>query len=295
MLRKIIGWFSNRNSDDEIDEFPKRQIKQKKTKKLEANRTDIAAKFGNTIMLESILAICVLLVTSLLTITSPSPMNMSSMSMGTSPSSSSSPAPGSTEQMDGMSMHNAKNSSYVKDAKILNVNTKIEINPLHSGFNTFKITFTTPNGKPYSNISTVRMIFKNNQADIGPITTSLKPVSTGVYTIFGGYISQPGEWNIAIAAQRPSNYDLNYRFTSNVNETTTGIVPSASSSNVGNSNASKEMEPMSSDNGIHEAMPVFDSFTVITIGLAAIVAVSSGYFYKRSKQELKKTVDLLES
>ena len=73
-----------RNSDDEIDEFPKRQIKQKKTKKLEANRTDIAAKFGKTIMLESILAICVLLVTSLLTITSPSPMNMSSMSMGTS-------------------------------------------------------------------------------------------------------------------------------------------------------------------------------------------------------------------
>ena len=33
-----------RNSDDEIDEFPERQIEQKKTKKLEANRTDIAAK-----------------------------------------------------------------------------------------------------------------------------------------------------------------------------------------------------------------------------------------------------------
>ena len=252
-----------RNSDDEIDEFPERQIKQKKTKKLEANRTDIAAKFGKTIMLESILAICVLLVTSLLTITSPSPMNMSSMSMGTSSSPSSSPAPGSTEQMDGMSMHNTENSSYVKEAKILNVNTKIEINPLHSGFNTFKITFTTPDGKPYSNISTVRMIFKNNQADIGPITTSLKPVSTGVYTITGGYISQPGEWNIAIAAQRPSNYDLNYRFNSNVNETSAGIVPSASSSSVGNSNASMEMGSMSSDNGIQETMPVFDSFTVI--------------------------------
>ena len=138
-------------------------------------------------------------------------------------------------------MHNAKNRSYVKEAKILNVNTKIEINPLHSGFNTFKITFTTLDGKPYSNISTVRMIFKNNQADIGPITTSLKPVSTGVYTITGGYISQPGEWNIAIAAQRPSNYDLNYRFNSNVNETSAGIVPSASSSSVGSSNASMEM------------------------------------------------------
>jgi len=70
---------------------------------------------------------------------------------------------------------------------------------------------------------------------------------------------------------------------------------SASSSAVDNSNASMEMGSMSSDNGIKETMPVFDSFAVITIGLAIIVAVGSGYFYKRSKQELKKTVELLGS
>lgn len=284
-----------RNTVDDIDEFRKKQIKQKKTKKLNANRTDIARKFGKTIMLESIIAICVLLVASLLTITSPNPMNMSSMSMGSSSSPASTPAPASTVQMDSMSMNTAKNSSYVKEVKILDVNTKIEINPFHPGFNTFKIAFTTPDGKPYSNISTVRMIFKNDQADIGPITTTLKPVSTGVYTVTGGYISQPGVWNIAIAAQRPSDYDLNYKFTSNVNETSTGIEPSTSSSIVGNSNANMEMGSMSSDNGIQETMPVFDSFAVITIGLATIVAVGSGYFYKRSKQELKKTVELLES
>jgi len=55
-----------------------------------------------------------------------------------------------------------------------------------------------------------------------------------------------------------------------------------------------EMGSMSSDNDIQETMPVFNSFTVITIGLATPVAVGSG-FYKRSKQELKKTVELLES
>ena len=64
--------------------FAKRQIKQKKTKKLNSNKTNIARKFGKTIMIESILAICVLLVASLLTITSPNPMNISSMSMGSS-------------------------------------------------------------------------------------------------------------------------------------------------------------------------------------------------------------------
>ena len=91
-------------------------------------------------MMESVLAICVLLVASLLTITSPNPMNMSSMSMGSSSSPFLLMLP--QYQMAGMSMNNAKNSSYVKEVKILNVNTKIEINPFHSGFNTFKITFT---------------------------------------------------------------------------------------------------------------------------------------------------------
>ena len=98
-----------------------------------------------------------------------------------------------------------------------------------------------------------------------------------------------------MAAQRPSDYDLNYRFTSNVTDTSIGIMSGASSSSSGNSNASMEMSSMSSDNGIQETMPVFDSFTAITIGLATIVAVGSGYFYKRSKQELKKTIELLES
>ena len=186
------------NTADDIDELRKRQIKQTKKKKLNSNRADIVRKFGKTIMLESILAICVLLVSSLLTITSPNPTNISLTSM----SSSSSPTPASPVQMDGMSMNTAKNSSYVKEVKILDVNTKIEINPFQTGFNTFKITFITPDGKPYSNISTVRMIFKNDQTGIGPITTTLKPVSTGVYTITGGYISQPGVWNIAIGSSK---------------------------------------------------------------------------------------------
>jgi hypothetical protein len=288
---------SNIPNTDDIEEFRKRQIRQKKTEKWKANRTDIATKFGKTIMIESVLAICVLLVASLLTITSPNPMSMSSMNKGTSSSSPSSSLPthASTDQMAGMSMNNAKNSSYVKDVKILDVNTKIEINPLHSGFNTFKITFTGTDGKPYSNLSTVRMIFKNAQADFGPITTSLKPVSAGVYTITGGYISQPGEWNIAIAAQRPSEYDLNYRFTSNVNDTSTGLISGASSSTGGDSNPNMEMGAMPSNNSIQEPVPVFDSFAVITIVLAAIVGGSSFYFYKRSKKELERILELLGS
>jgi nitrogen fixation protein FixH len=137
-------------------------------------------------------------------------MSAGSMNMNSSPTSM------SNEAMHGMAMSNIKNTTFVKEVKILGVNTKIEINPFHSGFNTFKITFTDADGKPFSKTSAVRMIFKNDEADIGPITTNLKPISPGVYTIIGGYISQPGQWNIAMAAQRPSDYDLNHRFSSMV-------------------------------------------------------------------------------
>lgn len=46
---------------------------------------------------------------------------------------------------------------------------------------------------------------------------------------------------------------------------------------------------------VQEPIPVFDSFAVITIVLAAIVGGSSFYFYKRSKKEFVRTLELLES
>jgi hypothetical protein len=243
---------------------------------------DIASKFGITIKFESLIAIAVLLVASLLTITSPSPMKMGSMSM------SSTSAISNTGIQD-MSLQNLKNGSYIKETKIMNVNTKIEINPFHSGFNTFKVTFTDSNGKPYGNISTVRMVFKNDQADIGPITANLKSISTGVYAITGGYISQPGDWKISIAAQRPSNYDLNYRLNSKVNSTTTGQMQSGESLASGNNNANIIQTE------VEEPIPVFDSFALIAIILAVIVGVGSYYFYRKSKNELNKTLELLGS
>ena len=197
----------------------KRYNRRKNSRKIKENKIDIFGKFSKTIKIESLVAIGVLLVASILTVTSP-PTTTSSMSMPSMDEGSHTMvmSDGSVMTMNGVSMSNLKNNrQYVKEVKILNVNTKIEINPFHSGFNTFKITFTDTNGQPYSKILTVRMIFKNDQADIGPITTKLDKVSPGVYTIRGGYISQPGEWNVAMAAQRPSDYDLNYRFNPTVN------------------------------------------------------------------------------
>jgi hypothetical protein len=50
-------------------------------------------------------------------------------------------------------------------------------------------------------VSAVELVFKNEHADIGPITAKLNQTSPGVYAVIGGYLSQPGQWDISMAAQ----------------------------------------------------------------------------------------------
>ena len=93
-----------------------------------------------------------------------------------------------------------KNNTYTTQTKIMNVNTKMEINPFYAGFNFFKVTFTDANGKPYTKVSTAEITFNNYALDIGPIVANLQRIGPGVFSVTGGYMSQPGEWDIALAA-----------------------------------------------------------------------------------------------
>ena len=53
-----------------------------------------------------------------------------------------------------------KNSTLVKQVKIMNVNTKIEINPFHPGLTRLRSTFTDLNGKPYTKVTGCRNDFQ---------------------------------------------------------------------------------------------------------------------------------------
>ena len=282
--------------------------KQKQyTEKTESNQINIFGKFSKTIKIESLIAIGVLLVASLLTTTSP-PSSSTSMNMSSMDEDSHTMMMMSHDgfgKSNNMPMPNLKNNSYVKEVNILNVTTKLEINPFHSGFNTFKITFTDSHKEPYSNISTVRMIFKNEQADIGPITKKLNQISPGIYVITGGYISQPGEWNIAMAAQRPSNYDLNYKFTSIINSSSIDMSTTTNTKTNDNNNISRNeqeiiIKNMDTNNSMNidklatQTIDVSNPFTLSAITLAVVIGLVSFYFYKKSKQKLRTTIDLLD-
>lgn len=239
---------------------------------------DIPSKFSKTIKIESLLAISVLLAASILTISEPPAMNMSSMATMTSSSSSS-----HTNTMPGMSMTATKNSTYIVQTKIMDINTKIEINPFYAGFNVFKVTFTDAAGKPYTKVYSSELVFNNVVADITNVVANLQKIGPGVFSVTGAYISRPGEWDIALSAQRVNQLDLNYEFTKKV--TTAPSVPQSTFA---------VSQTTNTNNSMQEPPPRFDSFAWLAIVLAAAVVFGSVFYYRRSKQELRKTVEMLK-
>jgi methionine-rich copper-binding protein CopC len=109
-----------------------------------------------------------------------------------------------------------KNNTYAIQTKITDVNTKIEINPFYAGFNTFKVTFTDAAGKPYTKVTSAEIVFNNAAADITNEVANLQKIRPGVFSVTGGYISQPGDWDMALSAQRLQALDLYYEFTAKV-------------------------------------------------------------------------------
>jgi hypothetical protein len=80
-----------------------------------------------------------------------------------------------------------KNNTYAIQTKIMNINTKIEINPFYSGFNSFKVTFTNAAGKPYTKVTSTEIVFSNAATDITNEVANLQKIRPGVFSVTGGY------------------------------------------------------------------------------------------------------------
>jgi methionine-rich copper-binding protein CopC len=95
-----------------------------------------------------------------------------------------------------------------------NINVTYGISPFYSGVNNnFTVALSDSSGNPPTNIKTVFLIFNNEQAGLGPFSAELMKKGEGRYSGSGGYLSQPGEWEIKITVQRMDAYDLNHSFT----------------------------------------------------------------------------------
>jgi hypothetical protein len=196
----------------------------------------------------------------------------------------------------------------------MDVNTKFQINPFYPGFNTFKVTFTGTDGKPAQNITNVILQLTNDEADIGPIVVNLNKISEGTYSIFGGYLSQKGNWTIQLTAQRVNAYDLNNEFDVDVKPRPVSSTPStlssaSSSSSSPVSSMQNSQHSVSSANTLSngtttdtsnmmnqpESAPSFDSFAILAIVLAGLVIFGSVYSFRKSKEQLQQTIKKFET
>jgi hypothetical protein len=106
---------------------------------------------------------------------------------------------------------NATSNKFVDSSIVNNVNITTKISPFYSGTNNnFTVSLSDSDGKAPANVKTVFLIFDNKQAGLGPISAELTKASEGLYEGSGGYLSQPGEWDVKIVIQRIDAYDLNH-------------------------------------------------------------------------------------
>jgi hypothetical protein len=93
-----------------------------------------------------------------------------------------------------------------------------------------------------------------------------------------------------MGAQRQSDFDLNYEFNAKV----TSPPPSAPSMAAGEASSTANTASATTPSTMQEIPPKFDSFAWLAIALAIGVVFGSTFYYRRSKKELMKTIEMLE-
>jgi copper transport protein len=269
-----------------------REGSQKHMDMIKNNTTNNAvSKLGKTIKIESLIGIGVLFAASLLTITSP-PTQMTEQQGGGAPG-----APATPEM--GMQNNTMTTPGYAEQATISGVDATFEITPFHAGFNTFTVTLIdAATGSALQNVNAVFLRLTNAEARIGPIVTTLNSTddASGRYSAIGGYLSQPGNWEIDLIVQRIGAYDLNHSF-----EAVLGSSSDHENMNMNMENHEADTSTTPDADTIENELesptsspPAFDSFAWLAIGLSVAVGAGSAYYFRKSKKQLEGTLKALE-
>ncbi len=107
-------------------------------------------------------------------------------------------------------------SEYSKNVTDDNVIINFDISPFKGGQNTFNIQVSYVNGTAVENIKDVFLEFNNPAKNLGPIVDVMDKIESGKYTSTGSFLSQVGDWEIKITAQRTGEYDINQLINVNV-------------------------------------------------------------------------------
>jgi copper transport protein len=249
-IRKIFNKLSLFGSDKQQMANHNKMIKDK-----------LFSSIKLTIKFEAILAICILCAAAFLTVT-PLPAYQEQVSTQNTSIEQSSSVP-------------KVQSKFVQDLVNQGIPMTITISPFHVGFNNFTISIPEASQNS-SQISNVFAEFKKSDGSLGPIIAKLQKINPGVFSAIGGYLSQPGQWDMKITVQRMSAYDLNYRLTETLNGTVT--------SEGEHMNMNMSMDSTLSEK--QETPAKSQYFTYLFASLGTVAATLSCIFYFQAKKSM---------
>lgn len=224
----------------------------------EASNTNFNQRFSSvkkTIKIECILAASILCAASVLTVTNPPGAMQNNEATRTNFSADMPPA---------------MQDEFVRTLETQRVPITFVISPFVTGFNNFTVNFFGEN-ESIGQVSNVSIEFRKSDLSLGPIFAKLSKNNETSYSVNGGYLSQPGQWDLKIIIQRSNLYDLNYRLSFTV---------SKSSSNMHDQH---QVESVQIANIATES----SVFTPMVIILSVIVAALSTYFCINSLNRMK--------
>jgi copper transport protein len=224
----------------------------------ESSKANFSQRFSSvkkTIKIECILAASVLCAASVLTVTSP-PAAMQNNEM--------------TQPNFNVDMSSAMQDEFVRTLETQRIPITFVISPFVTGFNNFTVNFLGEN-ESIGQVSNVSIEFGKSDLSLGPIFAKLSKNNETSYLVNGGYLSQPGQWDLKITIQRSNLYDLNYRLSFTVSKSSSSM------------HDQHQVESVQIANNTTESTV----FTPMVIILSVIVAALSTYFCINSLKRLK--------
>ena len=163
-------------------------------------------------------------------------------------------------------------SKFIRTLETQGTSIRLVISPFVTGFNNFTINILD-NNESVHQISNVSIEFKKSDAGLGPIFVKLVEINDTAYSVYGGFLSQFGNWDAKVTIKRFNLYDLNYRVGFAINKTA-----STGAHTEHDLNTPKLSSNVSEPSGL----------TPMVIPLSIVVAALSTYFCINAFQRMKK-------
>jgi len=226
----------------------------------DSSNTNSIQRFSSlktSLKIECILALGVLCVASFLTVTNPPTASQNNEIVQLNPNDD---------------MSSAVQDELVRTLETQGIHISLVISPFVTGFNNFTVNILG-NTESIGQFSNSSIEFRKSDLSLGPIFANLAKNNETSYSVNGGYLSQPGVWDIKVTVKRPNSYDLNYRTSFTVNK---------SGESMHDQHHVDSPEVVDDDNRNQTS-----SLTPLVIGLSIVVTILSTYFCINALKRLR--------